>query len=310
MKKTQQLHTALLLTVITGLCFALPAPILKATMDEISPPGALAVRFFVAALLFPLIVYLWGGKKRIIQVFTAKQTELTHFFILSLVLAGSIITLFLSFLYMEANRALLIFMAYPMVDSVGAWIFLREKMSKADIGCGIFTAVGSFFLFGNGLGAKSHIVGDMLIITATILFAVYLILSRKIGEKYEYYKRTTWLFIFAFFFFCIAFYATESTGVLTQLSPLTWSLLVILGIFGTVLPYMCLSYATAYVKSSVVSVILLLGNILSIGLVSWIFGEVITRNMWIGGGLIIVGFLITTIAEWEHEAERVRHHHH
>ncbi|MEK6921490.1 MAG: DMT family transporter [Nanoarchaeota archaeon] len=310
MDKLKQMHFALFLAIVTSLCFIFPAILVKLVMSEISTTGALAIRFFIAAISFPLVLYFYAGKKSVQKVIQAGPKELKEYLLLGFVLAASLTTLFASFNYINANKAMLIFMIYPLFDSVLAWIFLKEKITQADCGAIIATLVGAGFIFGIDILKFEHISGDLLVIVGTFLFAAYLVLSRSIGKHHEYNKRTAWLFIFAFFFLMIGFYWTENPTILFQLSAITWLWLILLGTACTIVPYMCLSYATAYIKSSVMSIILILGNILSIGLVSIIFNEPMTKNMYIGAGFILAAFMISTISEWQDENKKYHHAHH
>jgi drug/metabolite transporter (DMT)-like permease len=310
MNKLKQMHFALFLAIVTSLCFMFPAILIKLIMDEISTTGALAIRFFIAAATFFIVLYVYSGKKSVKEIIRTDAKELKEYMLLGFILAASLTTLFASFTYINANKAMLIFMMYPLFDGVLAWIFLKEKITHADCGAVLATLIGSGFIFGIDILKFEHVTGDLLVIIGTFLFAAYLVLSRSIGKHHEYNKRTAWLFIFAFFFLMIAFYFTESPVILFELKGMTWLWLILLGTACTVVPYMCLSYATAYIKSSVVGIILLLGNILSIGLVSIIFNETMTTNMYVGAGFILGAFLISTICEWQDENKRYHHAHH
>lgn len=300
------MHFALFLTGITSLCFAFPAIFVKLLMGELSPIGTLTIRFLIAAALFPVIVML-VKKSKLKAILHAKGEELKEFCILGFLLFVAIAALFSSFLYIHANKAMLIYMMYPLFDGILAWIILKEKITKADTAAMVCTIIGAYFIFGMNSAGEGSIMGYALATTGTILFAGYSIFSREVGRCYEYYKRTAWLFIFCFFFFMIAFFITGSQKALLSLKPISWIWLILFGIISTLIPYMCLSYATAYIKSSVISVILIVGNVVGIGLVSWIFMEPITVPMYVGTGFIIVGFISTTVAEWEEE-ERKYHH--
>ncbi len=306
MNKLKQMHFALFLTGITSLCFAFPAVFIKLLMGELSPIGTLTIRFFIAAALFPVIV-MFVKKSKLKAILHAKGDELKEFCIYGFLLFASIAALFSSFLYIHANKAMLIYMMYPLFDGILAWIILKEKITKTDSAAMVCTIIGAYFIFGMNSTGEGSIMGYALATTGTLLFAGYSIFSREVGRCYEYYKRTAWLFIFCFFFFMIAFFITGNPKTLLSLKPMSWVWLLLFGIGSTLIPYMCLSYASAYIKSSVISVILVGGNVIGIGLVSWIFHEPITIPMIVGTGFILIGFLITTITEWKEEEEKYHH---
>src|SRR3989338_2465412 len=306
MNKLKEMHFSLLLTAITSLCFAFPAIFVKLLMGELSPIGTLTIRFLIAAALFPIVVMI-VKKNKLKAIVHAKGDELKEFCILGFLLFASIASLFSSFLYIHANKAMLIYMMYPLFDGILAWIVLKEKITKADSAAMVCTIIGAYFIFGMNSTEEGSIIGYALATTGTLLFAVYSIFSREVGRCYEYYKRTAWLFIFCFFFFMVAFFITGNPKTILLLKPISWLWLLLFGVISTLIPYMCLSYATVYLKSSVISVMLILGNVIGVGLISWMFNEPITVPMYIGAGFIIFGFVITTVAEWEEE-ERKYHH--
>lgn len=299
------MHLALALTALTSFCFAFPAIFVKLLMGELSPIGTLTVRFFIAATIFPIIVMV-VKKNKVKAIVHTNGNELKDLCILGFLLFASIAALFTSFLYIHANIAMLIYMMYPLFDSFLAWIILKEKITKADSAAIICTIIGSYFIFGMN-DIEGNMVGYAFATAGTILFAGYSIYSREIGKCYEYYTRTAWLFIFCFFFFMITFFVTENPKTLLNLKLISWIWLLLFGIMSTLIPYMCLSYATVYIKSSVISVIVVAGNVIGIGLLSWIFNEPITIPMYIGAGCIILGFIIAAIAEWKSEEEKYHH---
>jgi drug/metabolite transporter (DMT)-like permease len=298
------MHLGLFLTVVASLCFAFPPVLMKFLIGEISPSTALAVRFCIAALFFALLSFI-VHKKHIWDI-TRKEAQL--FALLGFVLFGSTIALFYSFLYIPANMAMLIFITYPIVDSILAWFLLKEKITTADWIAIALTMIGGYIIYGHNLAV--HALGYGLAGIGTVFFAGFLVLSRKLSKHHtnSFYKRTAWLFIFTFLFFALAV-AAETPSEVLHISVMGWVWLFLLGTLATVVPYVCLSYSSGLLKSSVVSLIIIFGHISSIGLVSIIFHETLTLNMYIGGGMIFLAFLITTIAEWESEEKRFHHLH-
>ncbi len=300
------MHVALFFTGIAAFSFAFPAIFVKLLMGEIAPIGALTIRFLIAAALFPVIV-MFVKKNKLHAILYAKGEELKIFCILGFLLFASIASLFSSFLYIHANKAMLIYMMYPLFDCILAWFILKEKITKADTIAMACIIIGAYFIFGMNSTGEGNLLGFALATIGTMLFALYSIYSREVGRCYEYYKRTAWLFIFCFFFFMITFFITGNPKAILQLSSMSWLWLILFGVISTLIPYMCLSYATVYVKSSLISVILIVGNVIGIELISWIFSEPMTVPMYAGVGFIIFGFVIMMVAEWEEE-ERKYHH--
>ena len=104
MNKLKQMHGALALTILASICFAFPAVFVKLLMNQISPVGALSIRFFIAAVGFSIIVACIK-KSKLIAILTAKGYELKDFCMLGFLLFTSLATLFSAFEYIAANIA-------------------------------------------------------------------------------------------------------------------------------------------------------------------------------------------------------------
>ena len=123
MNKLKQMHFALFLTIITSLCLVFPPIFIKLLMNEISPIGTLTLRFLIAAPLFPLILLLYKPKKAKL-ILNTNQDELKHFALLALAFCLCATLYFVSFYFIPANQAMLLFLMYPVFDSLLAMIFL------------------------------------------------------------------------------------------------------------------------------------------------------------------------------------------
>jgi drug/metabolite transporter (DMT)-like permease len=308
-------HLPLFLTIVASLTFILPAALIKLLMDEISPVGTLTIRFFIATICFFIVIGFWD-KKKLYSIIHATKDELEHFGFMSLFLFGNMALGFTAFYFIPANKGIMIWLMYPIFDSIFAWAFLHEKITKADMAAIVLTVIGAYFILGLNGNDDGSVIGYTLTIIGTMLFAGYLVMSRSVGKHYDYYKRTGWLFIFCFFFLCITFLLTGGISTVGELSNKAWLFLLLFGVGATLIPYMCLSYATAKIKSTLVSIIIVFGPVIGIGLVTWVFNEPFTTNMWIGGACVLGAFLIGSIIQWVEEEKiprkkkHIKHLHH
>lgn len=201
----------------------------------------------------------------------------------------------LSLLYTSASIGSLIQGFIPVSIAILAVIFLKERLSWLQI-TGILLSVTGIILIGvlaNGRGAPSSIKGNLFMILASLAWAIYTILSKKVMSA-DPLKVTIGVAITGVLFL-IPFAVAENwrTGI-PHISSKGWIAIFYLGSIGSALCYFLYNKAMEIMSAAQVGNFLNLDPLIGL-LVALIFlGEHINMLQAIGGLLVIVGVFLST----------------
>ncbi|MDO8618762.1 MAG: EamA family transporter [Candidatus Daviesbacteria bacterium] len=281
----------------------------KVTLQEIPPNSLAFLRFGLACLL--LTPFLLAETKK---VKIAKED------LPKLVLIGVlIITLNITFFFAGITKttvinAAVLTLIIPVLSVFFGWIFLKEKVYLINLagivlgflGAIIILRVPQFFI---GTFSPTEVIGNILLILASIAWVAGAVISREMLKKYPSLIVTSIAFMVGTVTFILPA-ANEYLHDPTWLGHVTW-----LGIFGLV--YMTLlSSISAYflfewglAKTSVVSANLLqyIEPFVAAGLAIMLLGEQITVPLLVGAVLITAGVYLGTLAKESHHKSHKTH---
>lgn len=281
----------------------------KITLQEF-PPMSLAFLRFSLASLFLAPFFLAETKK--VKISKADLPKLVA-------IGTLIITLNIAFFFEGIKRttaidASILSMTVPILSVLLGWWFLKEKIyliNLAGIGVGF---LGTLILVGlpkllTGNYSSQNLIGNLLIILASIAWVVGAIISKQILTKYSSLVVTAIAFLVGMLTFLIP-------AAFEYLQNPAWpSSVTILGILG--LTYMTLlSSISAYFlfewglsKTSVTTADLFhyiepfVATFLAVG----ILGEKVSSSFLIGGSMIAVGAYLGTLAKEIHHRTHKAH---
>ncbi|MCE7897891.1 MAG: hypothetical protein DPW11_01990 [bacterium] len=181
MSKARKLAYAALLynAVIWGAAF----PVVKPVFEHLTPLQFLFFRYFISGILsLPILVTFYIKKH-------PKASNIIKPVLLEL--SGLAVPIYLLYEGMSKTSALeasLIGSTGPLFVILGGIVFLRERESKREWQGLALSFFGSFLLmlepFWNGHGfIGSSLVGNLLILSHNILYAVYAIVAKKMYKK-------------------------------------------------------------------------------------------------------------------------------
>lgn len=175
---SQNRLTAYFLLLLNSALWGFSVPIIKYSLQFTTPPQFLFYRYLLATLIFfPFFLYY---KAKV------KHQKINHKHHLILALLGTPLTLLPLFYGLMASTAIessILESSAPIFVVLGGLIYLKEKVSlKEWIGIGI-SLLGTLYLslypiFGNGLNTLS-VKGNLLIILSSIIWASFLLFSKK-----------------------------------------------------------------------------------------------------------------------------------
>lgn len=141
------------------------------------------------------------------------------------------------------GEASLVTTTMPMWVMLLAWLILREPITAKKAGGIVLGAVGAIILIaGNGAQVRgsSPALGDVIVLLAQLCYALYLTLYRNFIRKYSLVTLMKWMFLSAAVVALPASTPWLAAMDWRAVSPLEWSGITYVVIFGTFIAYICI----------------------------------------------------------------------
>ena len=138
----------------------------------ISVNSVLSYRYGIATLVLGLLMLL---RRRPLRI-TRRQTALTA--ALGILFAGSSLTLFLSFRFIDAGLASTMLFIYPVLVAVIMALFFGERLRPAVAAAIILAITGVAFLCDSTVIGTGDIRGVLLVMLSSLLYAVYMVIVK------------------------------------------------------------------------------------------------------------------------------------
>jgi drug/metabolite transporter (DMT)-like permease len=187
-------NLALILATITSVIYGVSFTIAKDVMPQyVKPFGFILMRVFGATILF------W-----ILGLFIAKEKiplkDLVKIFIAAIFgVALNMLTFFKGLSYTTPISGAVMMVTTPILVLTFSILFLKEKSSIRKL-IGIFIGlIGAVILITNGEklgGGNNEILGNFLVFINAVSYALYLILVKKLTQKYNAFNLIKWLYLF------------------------------------------------------------------------------------------------------------------
>jgi drug/metabolite transporter (DMT)-like permease len=191
-KRNLALIAATLVSVIYGLTFT----IAKDVMPEfIKPFGFILLRVSGAVVLFWAIAFL-GPKEKIALHDFPRIIAAAMFGV-----AINMLTFFKGLSLTTPISAAVIMVTTPIIVLILSSIIMKEKMIKRKIFGIILGLVGTVFLilFGKSIGNATNAGwGNLLVFINAVSYGFYLIVVKKLMEKYNAFTFVKWIYTFGF----------------------------------------------------------------------------------------------------------------
>ena len=187
----------------------------------------------------------------------------------------------------------------PVFTLAIALVLRRERASLAKVGGIALAAVGAVYLIGPDRIhlAPSMAFGNALIVTNTSLYAAYLVLSKRLLERYQPLTVVTYVFLFgALYVAPLGVYALRDVAVAELPRSALWGLLYIV-FFSSILAYYLSIWALRRTASSLVAMYVYLQPLLTAVGAPLLLGERITSRAGLAALLIFSGLGLATWGE-------------
>lgn len=281
--------------------WGLMAPVAKTVMAGAIVTPLLLTNFRIvgAAVLFWLtswLMTLFGGVRE--HVPAADKLRLAGAAVLGILTNQGCYVFGVGFT--APGEAALITTTMPMWVMVLAAVILKEPITLKKVGGIVLGACGALLLVltsrARSIGGDNPVLGDMLVLTAQLSYALYLTFYKNFVKKYSVVTLMKWMFSFAA--------CATLTAALPQLLHTDWSALPTLHIAGvayvvvcgTFLAYICIMIGQKTLRPTLVGMYNYLQPIVAtcVGIALGI--EVMTVSKLAAIALIFIGVYLVTIS--------------
>ena len=251
-------------------------------------------RWFLASLLlFPIAL-----------PHLRRQWPLVRANIVTLTLAGFFgiaifaIVLFNGLRHTSAVNTGVISASEPLWIALVAWILLRERLNRMQrigiatgaVGMVVIASRGEF----GGLGDLDGNIGDILVVAAVIIWALYSVLVQKLSSDLH---PVTVLMVTAFIgsMFHLPFYGWELAA--GQYLNFDWPTLLAVGygtVFGSLIAFGAWNLGVGLIGANAAGIFLYLIPMFTIGLAAVFLGETLELFHFAGGAIIVTGIVLAT----------------
>jgi len=189
-KRTWALLAATIVSIIYGVSFTVAKDVMP---SYVKPYGFILLRVFGATLLFWGVSFL--GPKEKIQLQDFPRVIAASFFGVAL----NMLTFFKGLSFTSPISAAVIMVTTPIIVLILSAIIMKEKMkSQKIIGIllGLF-GTGFLILYGKSVGSATNAsLGNLLVFINAASYAFYLIVVKKLMDKYNAFTFVKWIYTF------------------------------------------------------------------------------------------------------------------
>lgn len=189
-KRTWALIAALTVSVIYGVSFTIAKDVMP---TYVKPFGFILLRVFGATALFWAVSFL--GPKEKIQTKDFPRIIAAAFFGVAL----NMLTFFKGLSFTSPISGAVIMVTTPIIVMILSAILIREKIKFRKIFGILLGLIGTGFLilYGKSIGNASNAsLGNLLVFINAVSYAIYLIVVKKLMDKYNAFTFVKWIYTF------------------------------------------------------------------------------------------------------------------
>jgi drug/metabolite transporter (DMT)-like permease len=285
---TKARRSAYLALLTTAIIWGLAPPIIKYTLNFISPVSFLFYRFLLASVFFCLPL-AWRLRQH-------PPTRRQSILYLVLGFLGTPLTLYLLFAGIERTTAIdasLISIISPILVILGGSFFLKEKVTRAEHLGVALTLAGTLItilqpLLEQGTSFQQNIFGNSLVFAGTCVWAGFTLLTKK-QKKLDPFVLSATSFLIGLLVLT-PFFGT--TRPVVPPAPAAAFGIFYMAILGSVVAYSTYIYGVAKIEASEATVFTYLQPIFAVPLAAVWLKETITLPFLAGAALILAGVFI------------------
>ena len=280
-----------ILAIISAICYGMnPLGALFLYEEGLNVNSVIFYRFIFASILLAIFMII---KK---DSFYLKFKEIILLALLGLLFGISAISLFNSFLYMDAGLASTVLFIYPIFVAIIMALFFKEKNSIITILSIIFAFLGVVLLYESD-GANVSNFGIFLVIVSSLCYAIYIVIINQY-LKLSALKVTFYSMLFCTITILIHSFFDSSLNIMPLINFNMWFYTLFLALVPTIISLLFLIKAIQIVGSTSASILGALEPLTAVLIGVYVFNEKITFWLVIGIVFILFGVLLIVLKDY------------
>ena len=280
-----------ILAIISAICYGMnPLGALFLYEEGLNVNSVIFYRFIFASILLAIFMII---KK---DSFYLKFKEIILLALLGLLFGISAISLFNSFLYMDAGLASTVLFIYPIFVAIIMALFFKEKNSIITILSIIFAFLGVVLLYESD-GANVSNFGIFLVIVSSLCYAIYIVIINQY-LKISALKVTFYSMLFCTITILIHSFFDSSLNIMPLVNFNMWFYTIFLALVPTIISLLFLIKAIQIVGSTSASILGALEPLTAVLIGVYVFNEKITFWLVIGIVFILFGVLLIVLKDY------------
>ena len=274
-----------ILAIISAICYGMnPLGALFLYEEGLNVNSVIFYRFIFASILLAIFMLI---KK---DSFYLKFKEIILLALLGLLFGISAISLFNSFLYMDAGLASTVLFIYPIFVAIIMALFFKEKNSIITILSIVFAFLGVVLLYESD-GANVSNVGIFLVIVSSLCYAIYIVIINQY-LKMSALKVTFYSMLFCTITILIHSFFDSSLNIMPLVNFNMWFYTIFLALVPTIISLLFLIKAIQLIGSTSASILGALEPLTAVLIGVYVFNEKITFWLVIGIVFILFGVIL------------------
>ena len=280
-----------ILAIISAICYGMnPLGALFLYEEGLNVNSVIFYRFIFASILLAIFMLI---KK---DSFYLKFKEIILLALLGLLFGISAISLFNSFLYMDAGLASTVLFIYPIFVAIIMALFFKEKNSIITILSIIFAFLGVVLLYESD-GANVSNFGIFLVIVSSLCYAIYIVIINQY-LKISALKVTFYSMLFCTITILIHSFFDSSLNIMPLVNFNMWFYTIFLALVPTIISLLFLIKAIQLIGSTSASILGALEPLTAVLIGVYVFNEKITFWLVIGILFILFGVILIVLKDY------------
>ena len=283
------LIAAFIVQLLYGLNFTLAKDVM--VNGHIKPFGFIVLRVAGATILF-WIVSLFAPKEKI------DKKDYKTFLLASIF--GVVVNMLFFFKGLELTtpiHASVIMITSPIIVLILSSFYLNEKITKLKVLGVVFGFTGAAILtvYGKSPNPGDNVLlGNIMVLINALSYSIYIIIIKRLTEKYHPFTFIKWLFLFGFFMVLPFGYSDLTVINTSTFTPYIWFSVIFVIVGATFGTYLLNPLALRHLRASTVTVFIYMQPLIA-GIFAIIMGsDALTTVKVLASALIFLGVYLVT----------------